>query len=149
MRKRLIPARAHHKVFNMTGGKCFYCGGPVRCRAISDGRDWLHISPASSGMVREHKVPVIRGGQNHKSNYVPACVLCNSIKGPFTTDEFRFVRALQAGDMNFVFPFEPSPQVRRDWLCCHSSEFERLLVEVNMPESVIGYNYRHNSRQQI
>lgn len=40
-------------------------------------------------LEREHMVPLARGGDNTKSNIVPACRDCNARKGTKTADEFQ------------------------------------------------------------
>lgn len=136
-------ARARHKISEMTGGKCFYCGTPVICDTMPSTRDWLILRKASHKLAREHKIPVSRGGTDDRSNFVPACVACNNDKGSFTIDEYRFIRALRAGDIDFVFPFEPPRAQKRDWLVCHSTgPFERALVVHNKLRSAVGYALR-------
>ena len=39
-------------------------------------------------LVREHKVPLVRGGTNDITNIVPACRSCNSRKGRKTATEY-------------------------------------------------------------
>ena len=53
--------------------KCAYCG-----RSILDLPD---------GLVRDHVIPICRGGDNTKENIVPACSGCNSSKGVRLVDE--------------------------------------------------------------
>jgi 5-methylcytosine-specific restriction endonuclease McrA len=51
------------------GHRCAYCGGGGK-------------------MVKEHKVPIVRGGNHTKSNIVPACKSCNNTKYTKTDEEF-------------------------------------------------------------
>jgi hypothetical protein len=53
----------------MHGQRCFYCGSQSR-------------------LIKEHLVPISRGGADHARNIVPACRPCNSLKGTKTMDEF-------------------------------------------------------------
>lgn len=60
------------KIFDMTGGRCFYCGMPL------DYNDF-HV---------DHFIPKALGGKD-KDNLVPSCPDCNLSKGDLTIDEFR------------------------------------------------------------
>jgi 5-methylcytosine-specific restriction endonuclease McrA len=51
-------------------GRCYYCGRKRR------------------RLVKEHRIPLARGGTNDESNIVPACTPCNSRKGTLTDTEF-------------------------------------------------------------
>ena len=55
---------------------CEYCGKKVTER-----------------IVKEHRVPVSRGGSDHISNIAVSCVPCNSSKGNRTDEEFMRLRA--------------------------------------------------------
>lgn len=140
-----VIARSRHKIFHMTGGKCFYCAGPVVCATLPQQRDWLFPRPVRHKMQCEHKTPTIRGGADHRDNYVPACLGCNNAKGAFTIDEFRFIRGLQEGNPNFRFPFEREPVDERDWLCTHSPGFAAALLLHNMPAAVAGFEPRRKA----
>lgn len=59
-------------IFDMTNGKCFYCGCTLD---IND----FHI---------DHFVPKSSGGTSY-NNLVPACPDCNLAKGCLSIDEFR------------------------------------------------------------
>lgn len=52
------------------GDRCAYCG----------------IIPAK--LIREHRIPIARGGTNDITNIVPACAPCNGHKGTRTDAEF-------------------------------------------------------------
>lgn len=58
------------KLFSAQGGLCFYCG-----------------KPPSSGMTRDHLIPLSRGGFG-KQNIVGACGNCNHAKANMTLQEF-------------------------------------------------------------
>jgi 5-methylcytosine-specific restriction enzyme A len=45
-------------------GRCFYCGRPTDPKALT----------------MDHIVPLSRGGKSTKSNIVPACKSCNTMK---------------------------------------------------------------------
>lgn len=130
------------RTFKMTGGRCFYCGNPLLHKGYVDERDWILVRPHQHRMVQEHKTPVSRAGANHPSNFVPSCSRCNYFKGPFTLEEFRFLRGLEHGDLGFSFAYEPQVAQRRDWLICHSPGFERALVVHNIPSAADGYELR-------
>ncbi len=111
-------------------GRCFYCNGPTRFRGRTfDRRDWL--LPRNAVFAKEHETPLSRGGADHESNYLPSCQRCNAEKGQMTRREYRFLKGLRGGSLNFTFPHELEP-VARDWLCCHSANFERRLLTHNM-----------------
>lgn len=54
---------------NLSGLKCWYCARPAN--------------------TRDHKRPRSRGGSCKKSNMVPACKECNTIKNRLNVEEFR------------------------------------------------------------
>lgn len=54
----------------------------------------------------DHVTPTSRGGSNLPSNRVPCCKACNSAKGDKTLDEFRSMRARQAGTESYLFFYE-------------------------------------------
>lgn len=60
------------KTYNMTGGRCFYCG----CKLDFNN---FHL---------DHVVPKANGGKYEK-NTVPACIECNTLKCDRTIEEFR------------------------------------------------------------
>jgi hypothetical protein len=98
-------------------------------------------------MVPDHAHPRSRGGTDEIDNLVPSCFHCNAAKGWLTLEEFRLVRALRAGNLSFAFPGEePLPQ--RDWLCCHSKEYERTLVVANQPWAADAYSRTKTGRGQ-
>lgn len=66
------------------GAACTYCGATTR-------------------IVKDHDIPLARGGSDDIGNIVPACHHCNSAKRSLTGAEFRvFLRRLSdgAGDQN-------------------------------------------------
>ena len=138
----IIARRKFMAVRAMTGGKCFYCGGPTHHRGDTGGRDWLFPHPAKAKMVREHTTPISRGGLDKRGIFVPSCSGCNRVKASMTLDEFRFVSGLRAGSINFRFAFEEPPATTRDWLVCHSPPFEQALVIHNIPSAADAYELR-------
>lgn len=60
------------KIFDKTGGRCFYCGMPL------DFHDF-HV---------DHFIPKARGGKD-ADNLVPSCPDCNLSKADLTIEEFR------------------------------------------------------------
>jgi 5-methylcytosine-specific restriction endonuclease McrA len=63
---------------------CFYCG----------------VRP---GWQREHKIPRSRGGIDHPSNIVMACMACNLSKGRMTVEEYRASLERRAGRPHVFF----------------------------------------------
>lgn len=53
-------------------GRCHYCENSFQ----------------KSELTMDHKIPVIRGGMSSKSNVVPCCKACNSLKKHQTDVEF-------------------------------------------------------------
>lgn len=131
----------HVRLRRMTGGRCYYCGCPTSNRGRVDDHDWLLLGRRNR-MVREHGVPISRGGKDDASNIVLGCAGCNYDKGSFTIDEFRQVRAFQTGDLSFRFWGDHGPVRRRDWIVVHSPAFERSLVERRWPSAADGYALR-------
>lgn len=130
-------------LFAAAGGKCFYCGKPVFHPQHLHERDWIFPNKSLSQMVREHKSPSIRGGEDTNTNIVCGCVACNSAKGAFDLQEFRFVTGLRMGSLSFRFAGEPSGE-RRDWIVCHSPEQERALLVHNIPKAEDAYRLRNS-----
>lgn len=127
------------KLFLEASGCCFYCGEPMTHEEVAPTRDWLFVRPERRQIVREHRTPVIRGGNGSAGNIAPSCGACNSEKASLTADEFRFIRGLRRSNLNFRFPGEPQSKISRDWLCCHSKEFERSLGAHNVPGIEAGF----------
>jgi hypothetical protein len=66
-----LPSAVWARMKRDHGNRCYYCGAEgVR-------------------LVKEHKVPLARGGANSAANIVPACAPCNLSKGTLTDEEFR------------------------------------------------------------
>lgn len=133
-------------VFKKSDGRCFYCGMPLRFRGEKSARNWLMVKAHNSAIL-EHKRPICRGGDGKIANLVPACSTCNSEKGSFTADEFRFVRGLRAGSLGRRFHSDPPPPVERDWMCCNTQASERSLLIHNFPDAAIAYGLRNGWRR--
>jgi 5-methylcytosine-specific restriction endonuclease McrA len=81
-RANLRAARGHHTSaqwqarVEVYGCKCAYCGCPL----------------TSETLVKDHAIPLSRGGTNWPSNLMPACKPCNSRKKDKTPleDGWRF-----------------------------------------------------------
>lgn len=76
------PSR--QKIFDKSGGKCWYCGTPL------EGNKWHkdHVKP----IYRGHAVDRSNNdfyGEDTEDNLVPACSPCNLFKGVFSVEEFR------------------------------------------------------------
>lgn len=74
VRRKKISKLLKKKLFILQKGKCFYCRIP-----------FAHESEA----VGEHKIPLSRGGDNHKENFVLSCYKCDRLKGNRTIHEFK------------------------------------------------------------
>lgn len=71
-RKKLTKAQ-RLRVYNMYGGRCAYCGRPIRYE----------------DMQVDHMVPLYNGGADNEENYVPACRMCNHYKSTYTVEKLR------------------------------------------------------------
>lgn len=71
-RKKLTKAQ-RLRVYNMYGGRCAYCGRPIRYE----------------DMQVDHMVPLYNGGADNEGNYVPACRMCNHYKSTYTVEKLR------------------------------------------------------------
>lgn len=104
--------------WNMTGGRCFYCG-----RNLLPDSDTSELMPDADfraaaefqknrkpGWVVDHKVSRSRRGVDSADNYAPACDDCNGQKGPKTPAEYRAF--LIRNGVPAVF----FGGARRDWL---------------------------------
>jgi hypothetical protein len=119
-----------HDVWSAYEGKCFYCFAPtMKDGATYDGRDWL--LSRDHEFAQEHVTPIIRGGSEDPSNFVPSCRKCNTLKGSLTLEEYRLLCGLRRGNPDFRFPMQGPPAQLRDWLCCHSKTFEHDLLKHN------------------
>lgn len=142
----LITKARRRNVYQACAGRCFYCGLPVSEHGVTPDRDWLMLKDTT--MVLEHKNPVIRGGGNERANITCSCRSCNATKASFTLDEFRFLRALRSGTLDFKFSGEEPAALKRDWLLCHTPSFERDLVVHNRPSAEAGYRMPRTSHQR-
>jgi hypothetical protein len=73
-RRPKLSRRTKEFVWDMTRGRCWYCGFPV-----NPFRNF-HI---------DHVVPLSRGGSNEIDNLAPACQECNLYKASMLVDEWR------------------------------------------------------------
>lgn len=94
-------ANKREKIFNLTDGKCIYCG----CDLDIDN---FHI---------DHLIPKSNGGKD-KGNMFPACPDCNLSKGDLSIEDFRQkIRLMCNGThvgrmMTKYFQLEPETQIR-------------------------------------
>ena len=56
--------------------QCVYCGEQLNVKTIT----------------RDHVIPVVRGGAKASHNIAPACLKCNTEKGPLTANEYLNAR---------------------------------------------------------
>lgn len=68
----MASATVRRRIFNKTGGRCFYCGGLL-------GFDSFHV---------DHFIPKKLRGKGG-DNLVPSCPDCNIMKCDKTIEEFR------------------------------------------------------------
>lgn len=61
------------EVYNLTGGRCYYCGERL-------DRENFHV---------DHFIPQSHGGKD-KNNLVPACPDCNMMKSDMSIENFRW-----------------------------------------------------------
>jgi 5-methylcytosine-specific restriction endonuclease McrA len=71
-RKRLTK-RQRHEIYKKTGGRCAYCGLPLRINE----------------MCVDHIKPLCQGGADSPENMLPACRSCNSYKSSCDLEVFR------------------------------------------------------------
>ena len=64
------PSQLKNDVWNITGGKCFYCN----CDLVPFGHD-------KKSFTIDHVVSLRKGGKHEFENMVPACYSCNCSKG--------------------------------------------------------------------
>lgn len=139
-KKRPIGRERLRPLYRTTNGRCYYCSKPIpNGGKFADHRDWLIPDPLHQ-YVREHKTPVSRGGPDHTGNYVPACFRCNRLKQSLTINEYRLLKGFREGNPQYGFPFEPRPELQRDWICVYSKHFEKELLIANMPDAAVAYN---------
>jgi hypothetical protein len=67
-------------------GRCSYCGRAFGSVVLWRGRNRV------LGLVFDHLVPVAAGGLNSADNSVPACTICNQVKGGFIPQSFADAR---------------------------------------------------------
>lgn len=81
MNKSKISFTLKRKVFEKTGGYCYYCG-------VDLNETW----------DIDHMTPKTKGGLDNIENLAPSCKKCNSTKGKKTLQEFR---SYCAGNVHF------------------------------------------------
>lgn len=77
-------------VFNRIGGRCFYCGmrlsfenfGRIAERGAWEIGNFIHVS---------------REGESQRDNWVPSCIICETVKGSLFPWEFD-ARRFRQGD---------------------------------------------------
>jgi hypothetical protein len=87
--RRPLPRSVRACVWDMTRGRCWYCG--------------THCNPFESFVI-DHVVPLARGGDDDISNLVPCCAYCNARKNCLLLDEWRecFARAVELDEAPWV-----------------------------------------------
>lgn len=74
------------KIFEKTGGRCWYCGIELTIDAMAG--KYNHKIPPNNFTV-DHYIPSNKGGDNGVDNLVPACSWCNLQKKDRDIDDFR------------------------------------------------------------
>jgi 5-methylcytosine-specific restriction endonuclease McrA len=90
-----LPERKR-RVWEMTGGRCFYCG--------------IALDPGC--FDSDHVIPKSRGGRHLSRNIVPACRSCNSQKRNRTVEEFRLFLMARHDCGEWVFWSETTDLLR-------------------------------------
>ena len=67
------------KIFDRTGGDCHLCHKPMVFEQYGKRTGW----------VKDHSLPVSRGGTDHPNNLFAAHTVCNLRKGDRSSEEFR------------------------------------------------------------
>ena len=86
--RKAMPPGLADRLAAIQGWKCHYCRRPMRA-AHSDWPDRATV---------DHRLPVSRGGTNHKANTVAACARCNTFKGSMTEREFARAALAASGE---------------------------------------------------
>ena len=73
----LLPLKKKriHKIINMDGDRCFYCGKKT---FIIKGQQ------LSNSSTVDHVLPIAKGGLNHIDNCINCCNMCNNLKGSYS-----------------------------------------------------------------
>lgn len=92
----------------------------ARAKADHDAAEWLALRRATRSCrycavglnvfngVRDHRLPVCRGGDNSIGNLDYICWQCNTEKGTSTPDEWRYSGTVPR-------PFRPAPRLAREY----------------------------------
>ena len=82
--RKSISPRKRLRVWNKTGGLCWYCGVKLR-----DDFDWAFGKTPKDAFTVEHLNPKSQGGGHGDDNLVPACMLCNCGRRDRDLERFR------------------------------------------------------------
>lgn len=85
--RRGFTREEREAVWDMTGGRCFYCG--------------VQTNPFRDFSI-DHVVPVSKGGANLQDNLIPCCTTCNSSKRDSDLEAWR----IQKGVAYFWFELQ-------------------------------------------
>lgn len=80
-----MRSAARQDAWDATAGRCFYC----RRSLIPDDEIDLNARTHWAWMHLDHKIPIVRGGQDIAENRIASCGTCNGQKGPRTIQEYR------------------------------------------------------------
>jgi hypothetical protein len=95
---RYVPEAMRQKVWNKSGGRCWYCG--------------LVMAIYGLEATMDHVVPRAAGGTSDVANLVPCCRICNRLK---QDGSCAYLRARLAGAPQF-------DRSQRRWLEAHIKE---------------------------
>jgi hypothetical protein len=117
--------KRRQELWEVTGGKCFYCHIPLttdeddkrrtrlRRQLIKQRRGPRTFPPDSIVMEIDHKIPTSCGGSDFPPNVVACCIRCNALKQKKTSEDFRQF-LIRYGIRAQFFGYE-KPTLR-DWL---------------------------------
>lgn len=116
MKRKVFPQKTKAQVWNLTNGRCYFCGG--------------HLEENKWSI--DHFHPLARGGTNQINNLVPSCRGCNASKGDGTIEELRLRYQIKMAkwqvyfsvpqveflihDLRLKLPLPPAPKFYFEWV---------------------------------
>jgi 5-methylcytosine-specific restriction endonuclease McrA len=77
--------RRRRKLFEASGGRCYWCGEPTHLNAPTEANRHIDTKYATI----DHLLPQQRGGSFRRENTVLACYECNERRGGMGKGKFR------------------------------------------------------------